>query len=152
MKKFLVLGLVLMCLFVTGCGKKEPSTDGGSKSKKKYSYVTLQPDNEYYTVTDLDFSKCKYENGYFSGQIYFNITTTDKYVEKYNDYGYIKIFFEFIDSENKVVAVESIWKAYLYEEDIEQDYDHFMVESKNPIKDVKIKKLELHLAEEFENE
>ena len=140
MKKYLLMLLIILCLFVTACGN---NSNGDSTNKKKDS-VTLQADNEYYIISGLDYSECKYEDNYYSGYVYFNSHTTEKYVETYKEYFYRKIYFEIIDITGETVGTDTTFDNYIYDEEYtSQGSAYINIRSKNPIKEVKINKIEL---------
>ena len=115
-----------------------------TENAEKSDEVTLDADNDYFIISDIDFSECTYENGYFKGYIKYNSHTTNKYVEKYDNYFFREIYFGFYNENGTLVEEESTWNNYIYAREYESDESTYViVGSSTPIKEVKVTKIVL---------
>ena len=117
----------------------EEITEDPSKSE-----VTLEGENEYFIISDIDTSECEYENGYYSGKVYFNSHTTQKYIDVYGEYFYREITFSFYSEDGTLVADETTWENCVYNREYTHDsYTYVMFASKKPITEIKVSKIVL---------
>ncbi len=153
--------LVMITLVLSACGKT-PSNETNSNeqtqseanaratekspenpvSAKEIKSVTLEADNEYYTISEIDFSDCKYEDGLFSGYIKFHEHTTQKYIDEYSEYFYRRIFFGFYAENGRLVTEESAQSNCVYSREYQEDDSNYVVFTSNsPITEVKVTKI-----------
>lgn len=156
MKKLnVVVILLLMCFSLVACsspkegqtssestGLTQSSTETENESDAKTEQIVLEPDNPYVEVSDIDFSSCKYENGYFTGEISYTSHTTQKYVDEYNDYFYRQIYFGFYDESGNLVGDEIFQDNYLYSREYTYSgTDYVMVATNDEISKVEVLKI-----------
>ena len=118
------------------------SSNDISETDNSSDEVTLQPDNEYMIISNIDISECTQSDGYFSGFITFTSKTTQKYVDEYDDYFYRQIYFGFYNEDGELVGDEVVQNNYLYSREYtEEDSDYVLVSSKKTISEVKVLKI-----------
>lgn len=140
MKKFLLIAVC--CLYLCGCGNKEEINRTTNNEKSQIESITLNSNNEYFQISSIDFSKCTYNNGTFSGTVYFTSTTKRKYVEKYDEYFYRTIYFGFYDEEGNLINTEITQNNYLYSSEYTQEENTYVIfSSHKPIANVKVLKI-----------
>ena len=104
--------------------------------------ITLDPDNEYMIISNIDISSCKNEDGYFSGEITFTSKTTQKYVDEYNEYFYRQIYFGFYNENGDLVGDEIAQNNYIYSREyISEESTYVIVSSKYDIVEARVLKI-----------
>lgn len=156
MKKltFVVISLII-CIALGACsspkngqmssestGLTQSSAETKNESGAEAEQIVLEPDNPYVEVSNIDFSSCKYENGYFTGEMSYTSHTTQKYVDEYNDYFYRQIYFGFYDESGNLVGDEISQDNYLYSREYTySSTDHVMVSTNGKISKVEVLKI-----------
>ncbi len=153
-KKNIILLVITVLLFVVSCGcgysndndsdTIADTSNNASKTNNSSMQVTLQPDNEYMIISDIDTSECEQADGYFSGFITFNSKTTQKYVDEYNDYFYRQIYFGFYSEDGELIGDEIAQNNYVYSREYtSEESAYVMVSSTKDVFEVKVLKIVL---------
>lgn len=151
----IVVILLFMCILLVACsspkegqtpsestGLTQLSAETENESGAEVEQIVLEPDNPYVEVSNIDFSSCKYENGYFTGEMCYTSHTTQKYVDEYNDYFYRQIYFGFYDESGNLVGDEISQDNYLYSREYTySSTDHVMVATNRKIFKVEVLKI-----------
>ncbi len=158
-KSILLVIMAILMLFSTACkndneNKNSESsmsetsngyddvTETTEKTDPQNEQITLEPDNEYMIISNIDISSCKNEEGYFSGEMTFTSKTTQKYVDEYDEYFYRQIYFGFYNEKGDLVGDEIAQNNYIYSREyISEESTYVMVSSKYDIVEAKVLKI-----------
>lgn len=154
MKKILILTIAIFCMVsLIACDERVSSEKGQSsdnasssvdtpKEKDNSDSITLEPDNEYMKISGIDISDCKMSDGYFQGTITYIAHTTQKYVDKYDDYFFRQVYFGFYNENGDLVGEEFSQDNHVYSREYTNENSVYVyVTSSKTITEVKVTKI-----------
>lgn len=102
----------------------DTQSDEGDSGKDT---VILEADNKYMEIGSIDISQCEYEDGWFSGHIYFIQRTTQAYVDEYDDYFYRQVYIGFYNTQGELVSEEIAQNNYIYSREYVSEEDEYVL-------------------------
>lgn len=157
MKKW--IAILIVALLLVGCSKSplennqnnsivekendhEVIEQSSSDTKDEIESVTFEPDNEYIKITSIDTSACKHENGYYSGNLYYVVETTQKYIDEYGDYFFREFYFGFYNEKGVLVGEEITHLNCSYDRPyVSEGRGYVLFQSQYNISEVKLLKI-----------